>query len=168
VNGIGERAGNTALEEVIAALHVHGAALCVHTGVDPVGIHGVSQLVEERSGIALPPNKAVVGRNAFRHASGIHQDGVIKHRETYEVLDPRVFGHPRGTEIVLGKLSGRRGFAERAAALGFALSGEHLERAFTRFQAVASERLEVDDEALRAICRGASPRGAAPGFALDL
>ena len=116
VNGIGERAGNTAFEEVVMAISVHGAALGVHTGVDPRGICALSALVERHSGVAVPRNKAVVGANAFRHASGIHQDGVLKWRENYEVLDPSAIGHARGTEIVLGKLSGRAGFVARAQA----------------------------------------------------
>jgi hypothetical protein len=106
VNGIGERAGNTSLEEVVVALRVHGEALGVHTGVDPSGICPLSRLVEQRSGLRVPANKAIVGRNAFRHASGIHQDGVLKARETFEVIDPALVGHERGTEIVLGKLPG--------------------------------------------------------------
>ncbi len=173
VNGIGERAGNTSFEEVVMALRVHGEALGVHTGVDARGIHGLSGLVAERSGIAVPPNKAIVGRNAFRHASGVHQDGVLKNRETYEVIDPAHIGHPEGTRIVLGKLSGRAGFAARVAALGIELGGEALERAFHRFQALADRVPEVDDASLRALCRGGSGTGGAglgagPGFALDL
>jgi 2-isopropylmalate synthase len=155
VNGIGERAGNTALEEVVMALHVHGAALGVHTDVDATGICGLSRCVAERSGIPVPPNKPIVGGNAFRHASGIHQDGVIKWRESYEVLDPAAIGHERGTEIVLGKLSGRAGFAQRVRALGFDLSGEVFDRAFERFQHLADGRGEVLDDDLRAICAGA-------------
>jgi 2-isopropylmalate synthase len=153
VNGIGERAGNTSFEEVVMALRVHGEALGVHTGVDPGGIYRVSRLVEERSGMPVPPNKPIVGRNAFRHASGIHQDGVIKWRENYELIDPTVIGHPTGTEIVLGKLSGRAGFAERARALGFALDAAALDAAFARFQSVADARREVADEDVREICR---------------
>jgi len=149
VNGIGERAGNTSLEEVAAALHVHGARLGVTTGLRLVTLHALSCAVAERSGIAVPPNKAVVGRNAFRHASGIHQDGVLKHRETYEVLDPALIGHPTGSEIVLGKLSGRAGFASRIAALGFALAESELERAFRAFQRLAATRREVGDAQLR-------------------
>ena len=184
VNGIGERAGNGSFEEVVLALRVHAATLGVRTGVDSRGIHGLSRLVAERSGIAVPPNKAVVGGNAFRHASGVHQDGVLKHRETYETLDPAWIGHPEGTRIVLGKLSGRAGFAARARELGFPLEGAALERAFARFQAVADRSREVDDAALREIChpgpglgsRPESPPGArrpegprrAPGFSLDL
>ena len=114
VNGIGERAGNTALEEVVVALRLHGTTLGVHSDVEPRGIYEVSKLVEARSGIAVPPNKAIVGQNAFRHASGIHQDGVLKKRETFEWIDPAMVGNPNGTQIVLGKLSGRAGFAARA------------------------------------------------------
>jgi len=127
----------------------------VHTDVDATGICGLSRCVAERSGIPVPPNKPIVGGNAFRHASGIHQDGVIKWRESYEVLDPAAIGHERGTEIVLGKLSGRAGFAQRVRALGFDLSGEVFDRAFERFQRLADGRREVLDEDLRAICAGA-------------
>jgi 2-isopropylmalate synthase len=174
VNGIGERAGNTSFEEVIAAIHVHGSRLGVQTNVDLSGICTLSRLVEERSGMAVQANKAVVGRNAFRHASGVHQDGVLKHRSTYELLDPRVIGHPVGTEIVLGKLSGRSGFAQRVAALGLELSGAALDRAFARFQTMAEGKGEVDDSDVLAICGANSLSGdarvvpPAPGFALDL
>lgn len=152
VNGIGERAGNTSFEEVVMALHVHGETLGVHTDVDTTGICAVSRCVAERSGIAVPPNKAIVGGNAFRHASGIHQDGVIKWRENYEGIDPESIGHPRGTEIVLGKLSGRAGFAQRVRALGFELPEEAMACAFERFQIVANDKREVVDEELRSIC----------------
>ena len=153
MNGIGERAGNTSLEEVVMALRVHGPEIGVHTTVDPRGICPLSRLVEQRSGIAVPPNKAVVGANAFRHASGIHQDGVLKFRENYELIDPEEIGHPVGTEIVLGKLSGRAGFRERARQLGFALEGELFEAAFQRFQQQADRQRVVADDDLREICR---------------
>ncbi len=156
VNGLGERAGNTAFEEVIMALRVHGASLGVCTGVDTKGIYRVSQAVARHSGFAVPPNKAIVGRNAFRHASGIHQDGVLKHRATYEAIDPSEIGHPVGTEIVLGKLSGRHGFASRARELGFALDGVALDRAFERFQRIADQRGEIGDREVVAICCGAA------------
>jgi 2-isopropylmalate synthase len=156
VNGLGERAGNTAFEEVVMALRVHGPELGVHTDVETRGIHALSKRVEACSGIPVPPNKAVVGANAFRHASGIHQDGVLKRRQNYEVLDPREIGHPTGSEIVLGKLSGRAGFAERARRLGFALEGDALERAFLRFQERAARRRVVEDDDLRGICAAAS------------
>ncbi len=152
VNGIGERAGNTAFEEVVMALRVHGQAMGVHTDVDPTGICAISKLVEERSGMPVPPNKPVVGGNAFRHASGVHQDGVLKWRETYEVIDPATIGHQQGTEIVLGKLSGRAGFVARVAELGLSLPGDCLDRAFDRFQELANHMREVGDEDLRRIC----------------
>ncbi|NNL68184.1 MAG: 2-isopropylmalate synthase [Myxococcales bacterium] len=153
VNGIGERAGNTSFEEVVMALRVHGRELGVHTDVDARGIYPLSRLVEQRSGIAVPPNKAVVGANAFRHASGIHQDGVLKLRENFECLDPKEIGHPTGTEIVLGKLSGRAGFRERIRQLGFPLEGPALQSAFERFQAQADRQRVIADEDLRTICR---------------
>jgi 2-isopropylmalate synthase len=156
VNGIGERAGNTPFEEVVMALRVHGDAMGVHTDVDAAGICGLSALVEERSGIRVPPNKAIVGANAFRHASGIHQDGVLKWRETYEVIDPASIGHVRGTEIVLGKLSGRAGFMARLSALGVDLSDEVRERAYTCFQEVADTTPIVDDVRLREIVSSVS------------
>ena len=156
VNGIGERAGNTSFEEVVMALRVPGAAMGVHTRVDPRGIYPVSRLVEERSGIRVPPNKAVVGANAFRHASGIHQDGVLKFRQNFELIDPDEIGHPVGTEIVLGKLSGRAGFRDRARTLGFDLEGEAFERAFADFQARADRQRVIRDDDLRAICTAAA------------
>jgi len=155
VNGIGERAGNTAFEEVVMAISVHGKALGVHTAVDPRGICALSALVERHSGVAVPRNKAVVGANAFRHASGIHQDGVLKWRENYEVLDPAAIGHARGSEIVLGKLSGRAGFVARAKQLGFCLTDQALDAAFDRFQRIADEQPVVEDDDLRSICAAA-------------
>jgi 2-isopropylmalate synthase len=157
VNGIGERAGNTAFEEVVMAIRVHGAALGVATGVDSRAIDGLSRLVAERSGIAVPPNKAVVGGNAFRHASGIHQDGVLKHRATFECFDPAEVGNVRGTQIVLGKLSGRAGFAARVAALGLRLDDRALARAFRRFQALAASGAAVGDAELRGLCSETGP-----------
>jgi len=158
VNGLGERAGNTAFEEVVMALRVHAVDLGVHTDIDPGGICATSRLVEERSGVAVPLNKAVVGGNAFRHASGIHQDGVIKWRENYELLDPEVIGHATGTEIVLGKLSGRGGFAARVRALGIGLPGDSFGHAFDEFQRIANGKNEVVDDDLRRICAAAVER----------
>jgi 2-isopropylmalate synthase len=153
INGIGERAGNTSLEEVVIALKVHGERLGVHTDLRTEEIYPLSKLIEQKSGLVVPPNKAVVGRNAFRHASGIHQDGVLKQRDTYEVIDPAWVGHPEGTRIVLGKLSGRAGVAARAKALGCELRGAELARVYEVFQRVADERTEVHDEELLAICK---------------
>lgn len=152
VNGIGERAGNTAFEEVVVALLMHGSEMGVCTQVDPSGIHALSTLVSERSGMVVQPNKAIVGANAFRHASGIHQDGMLKERSTFEAIDPKLIGHPKGTEIVLGKLSGRAGFRSRVEALGIELSSEAAEAAFARFQALADQAALVTDEDLRRAC----------------
>jgi 2-isopropylmalate synthase len=153
VNGIGERAGNTSFEEVVMALRVHGERLGVYTGVDTTGIYALSRLVEERSGIAVPSNKAIVGKNAFRHASGIHQDGVLKRRETFEVIDPVWVGHPKGSEIVLGKLSGRAGFKSRARELGYDLTGPQFDVAFVAFQKLADTTREVGTDDVHRICR---------------
>jgi 2-isopropylmalate synthase len=153
INGIGERAGNTSLEEVVIALKVHGARLGVHTDLKTEEIYPLSKLIEQKSGLLVPPNKAVVGRNAFRHASGIHQDGVLKQRDTYEVIDPAWVGHPEGTRIILGKLSGRAGVAARAKVLGCELRGAELARVYEVFQRVADERTEVQDDELLAICK---------------
>ncbi|HET6334187.1 MAG TPA: 2-isopropylmalate synthase [Polyangiales bacterium] len=153
INGIGERAGNTSLEEVVIALKVHGKRLGVHTDLKTEEIYPLSKLIEQKSGLLVPPNKAVVGRNAFRHASGIHQDGVLKQRDTYEVIDPAWVGHPEGTRIILGKLSGRAGVASRAKVLGCELRGAELARVYEVFQRVADERTEVQDDELLAICK---------------
>jgi 2-isopropylmalate synthase len=156
VNGIGERAGNTSFEEVVMTIAVHGGSLGVHTTVDTTGIYALSRLVEERSHIAVPANKAIVGRNAFRHASGIHQDGVLKHRLNFECIDPAQIGHPTGTEIVLGKLSGTAGFVSRARALGFELQETELARALRDFQAMADRKAELSDGDVRDICTAAA------------
>jgi 2-isopropylmalate synthase len=152
VNGIGERAGNTSFEEVVMAIAVHGESLGVHTEVDTTGIYALSKLVQARSGIPVTANKAIVGRNAFRHASGIHQDGVLKHRANFECIDPAVIGHPTGTEIVLGKLSGTAGFAAKARALGFELRGGQLHNAFAAFQTLADRQRDISDDEVREIC----------------
>ena len=99
----------------------------------------------------MPLNKAVVGGNAFRHASGIHQDGVLKFRETYELIDPAAIGHARGSEIVLGKLSGRAGFVARVEALGITVPPDGLDEVFVRFQTLANGKREVDDDDLRGL-----------------
>ena len=154
INALGERAGNTSLEGVVLALRVHGERLGVGTGVDSTGLYALSEQVAARSGIAVPANKAIVGRNAFRHASGIHQDGVLKWRGNYEVLDPAAIGHERGSEIVLGKLSGRAGFVARVQALGLRFAEDGIEAAFQRFQAIADRQREVGDDDLRRIVAG--------------
>ncbi|HSY22104.1 MAG TPA: 2-isopropylmalate synthase [Polyangiaceae bacterium] len=165
VNGIGERAGNTSFEEVVMAIAVHGKTLGVHTNVDATGICPLSKLVEERSGLAVPPNKGIVGRNAFRHASGIHQDGVLKHRQNFECIDPTQIGHATGTEIVLGKLSGNAGFTARCRALGLEMPPPVAARAFRAFQALADRKREVFDEDVRALVARATAEGSGGGGA---
>ncbi|KAJ3245752.1 hypothetical protein HDU78_008634 [Chytriomyces hyalinus] len=112
INGIGERAGNTSLEEVIMSLHTHPSYFPVYHSVDTTQIYMTSQLVTKKSGMVIQPNKAIVGSNAFAHESGIHQDGVLKHKETYEIIQPQTIGLPSNS-MVLGKLSGRAAFKQR-------------------------------------------------------
>ena len=118
--------------------------------VDTTQIAKVSRLVSALTGIVVQPNKAIVGDNAFAHESGIHQDGILKHHKTYEIMRPQMVGL-RGRRLVLGKLSGRHAFAERLKALGFRLSAEELDRAFARFKGLADKKKEVFDDDLMAI-----------------
>jgi len=143
VNGIGERAGNTALEEIVMAITTRADELNLKTNIDTRQIYSASRLVSELTGFPIQPNKAVVGANAFRHQSGIHQDGVLKKRSTYEVIDPRDVGVP-SSSIVLGKLSGRHAFRQRLDELGYRnISDEAVERAFISFKALADKKKEI-------------------------
>ena len=151
INGIGERAGNTSIEEVIMAIRTRGDFTGLRTDVRTEELYRASRLVERVSGMAVQSNKAVVGRNAFRHSSGIHQDGVLKLRETYEIMDPASIGIPAGDSIVLTKLSGRHGLRARIADLGVELGEEALARVYEAFQDVADRKDEVDDRDLHAI-----------------
>jgi 2-isopropylmalate synthase len=156
VNGIGERAGNASLEEIAMTLKIRADFYQASCGVDTTQIAKTSRLVSGLTGIVVQPNKAIVGRNAFRHESGIHQDGILKHRMTYEIMRPQDVG--LGTsELVLGKLSGRHAFARRLAALGFKLSRPDMERAFARFKDLADKKKEVFDEDLAAIVEDELP-----------
>ncbi|NQT48068.1 MAG: 2-isopropylmalate synthase, partial [Chloroflexi bacterium] len=150
VNGIGERAGNASLEEIVMAIKTRGDRFRFSTQVDTTQIYKTSRLVSELTGFVVQPNKAIVGANAFRHQSGIHQDGVIKRAITYEIMDPREVGIPAST-LVLGKLSGRRAFKERLAELGYALGEEDLGRAFVAFKEIADKKKEVTDRDLETI-----------------
>jgi 2-isopropylmalate synthase len=161
VNGIGERAGNTSLEEVVMAIRTRADFFDFHTDIDTKQLWPASQLVERLSGMPVQWNKAVVGKNAFRHGSGIHQDGILKLRETWEIMDPTEIGVPMGTQLVLGKLSGRHAFRERMHELGHDLEGDELERVFATFKALADEKVELDDRGLHAIVRGQRIGGAA-------
>ena len=150
INGIGERAGNASLEEVIMGLHTRRDLFGLTTNVDTTQLYRTSQLVSDITGFPVQPNKAIVGGNAFRHASGIHQDGMIKERTTYEIMDPRSVGVP-GSALVLGKLSGRAGLKARLDELGYHLSPEQLNQAFEAFKGLADKKREVDDRDLESL-----------------
>jgi len=147
INGIGERAGNASLEEIIMAVDTRKDFFKVDMGIDTTQIYQASRLVSRITGMAVQSNKAVVGENAFRHASGIHQDGVLKNRSTYEVMQPERVGVP-GSTMVLGKLSGRAGLQSRLEALGYMLSREELSAVFESFKVLADKKREVNDRDL--------------------
>lgn len=156
VNGIGERAGNASLEEIVMSLKVRPEYYDATTGIDTRQIVKASRLVSTLTGIVVQPNKAIVGDNAFRHESGIHQDGILKHRLTYEIMRPQDIGLGE-SKLVLGKLSGRHAFVKRLGALGFKLSNADLGRAFDRFKALADKKKEVFDQDLIAIVEDELP-----------
>jgi len=146
INGIGERAGNTALEEVVMILRQH-AHLNLDTQINSKMLHGISDLVSESMGMPVQPNKAIVGANAFAHSSGIHQDGVIKKRETYEIIDPKEVG-VNESAIVLTARSGRAALAYRAKNIGYELDKLQLDKVYQQFLIVADIQKEVGDEDL--------------------
>ncbi len=150
VNGIGERAGNAAMEEIVMALKVRKDYFGVETSINTREIIRASRLVSRLTGFVVAPNKAIVGKNAFRHESGIHQDGVLKYRQTYEIMAPEDIGLDKN-ELVLGKHSGRHALAERLHQLGFDLSKEELDRIFEEFKRLADRKKEVFDEDLIAL-----------------
>jgi 2-isopropylmalate synthase len=150
VNGIGERAGNTSLEEVVMALHTRRLLLNFVTGIDTTQIMRVSKLVSNYTGIVVQPNKAIVGANAFAHEAGIHQDGMLKHQQTYEIMRPETVGVSQ-TRLVLGKHSGRHAFKVRLSELGYALSEADLDKAFERFKLLADKKKTVSDADLEAL-----------------
>ena len=150
INGIGERAGNASLEEIVMALRTRRDLLKYTTNVDTTQIHRTSRLVSDLTGMSVQPNKAIVGANAFRHESGIHQDGMLKERTTYEIMDPRDIGLT-GTTLTLGKLSGRHAFKARLEELGYTLSDEEFTRAFTAFKELADKKKEIGDRDIEAL-----------------
>jgi 2-isopropylmalate synthase len=150
VNGIGERAGNASLEEIVMALKTRQDLLGYTTGIDTSQIYKTSRLVSELTGMVVQPNKAIVGANAFRHESGIHQDGILKERVTYEIIDPESVG-VAGTTLTLGKLSGRHAFRKHLEELGYTLTGEELSRAFVAFKELADKKKEITDRDLEAL-----------------
>ena len=151
INGLGERAGNAALEEIVMAVRTRQDAFPCDTRIDTTQIVPTSKLVSTITGFPVQPNKAIVGANAFAHESGIHQDGVLKHRETYEIMRAEDVGWT-ANKIVLGKLSGRNAFKQRLQELGIELDSEaELNAAFTRFKELADQKAEIFDEDIVAI-----------------
>jgi 2-isopropylmalate synthase len=150
INGLGERAGNAALEEIGVAFHIRNDIYGIETGLNLKEIKRTSQMVSRLTGSVIQPNKAVVGKNAFAHESGIHQDGVLKHKETYEIISPALIGEDE-VPLVLGKHSGRAAFRERAEKMGFDLSDEKLNKAFQEFKKLADRKKEVTEEDLTAL-----------------
>jgi 2-isopropylmalate synthase len=152
INGIGERAGNASLEEIVMALEVRADALPHRTGIHTQALVPTSNTLSSIVGVSVPPNKAIVGANAFAHEAGIHQDGMLKHELTYEIMRPESVGAP-GTRLVLGKHSGMRGLDARCRALGHRLRQPELERLYTKVTALADRTKSVDDDALATIIR---------------
>jgi 2-isopropylmalate synthase len=150
VNGIGERAGNTSLEEVVMALQTRRPVYNLTTGIDSTQIMRASKLVSNYTGIVVQPNKAIVGANAFAHEAGIHQDGMLKHQQTYEIMRPETVGVTHSS-LVLGKHSGRHAFKSRLTEMGFALSEPELDKAFTRFKDLADKKKVITDADLEAL-----------------
>ncbi|CAN1131341.1 2-isopropylmalate synthase 2, chloroplastic [Linum perenne] len=155
INGIGERAGNASLEEVVMAMKCRGVHILggLYTGINTKHITIASKMVEDYSGLQLQPHKAIVGANAFAHESGIHQDGMLKHRGTYEIIDPEDIGLERANNagIVLGKLSGRHALKDRLDELGHVLDDQQLGNIFWRFKAVAEQKKRITDADLIAL-----------------
>ncbi|MCE1252152.1 MAG: 2-isopropylmalate synthase [Anaerolineae bacterium] len=150
INGIGERAGNTSLEEVVMALETRKPIFGLHTGIDTTQIVRLSKMVSNYTGIVVQPNKAIVGANAFAHEAGIHQDGMLKHQQTYEIMRPEMVGASH-TKLVLGKHSGRNALKNRMQDLGYNLSVEELDKLFARFKLLADKKKTITDADLEAL-----------------
>jgi 2-isopropylmalate synthase len=150
INGIGERAGNASLEEIVMTLKTRQDIFSLTTNIDTTQIYRTSRLVSELTGFLVQPNKAIVGANAFRHQSGIHQDGVLKKAITYEIMDPKSVGIP-SSALVLSKLSGRHAFKERLSELGYTLGEEDLNRAFQGFKKLADKKKEITDRDIESL-----------------
>ena len=158
INGIGERAGNCSLEEVVMALRTRHDRYGLETGIDTTKLYPASRVVTAVTGSRVQPNKAIVGRNAFAHEAGIHQDGVLKHAETYEIMKPETVGVPENS-LVLGKHSGRHAFSDRLETLGFSVSREEMEELFIKFKSLADRKKSVYDEDIEALVLGTSQSG---------
>src|SRR5436189_1658377 len=150
INGIGERAGNASLEEVVMAMKVRNDVLPYWTNIDGTLLTRASKLVAAATSFPVQYNKAIVGRNAFAHESGIHQDGMLKHTQTYEIMTPGSVG-VKQTSLVMGKHSGRHAFVHKLQEMGYQLAGNQLEDAFVRFKALADRKKHVYDEDIEAL-----------------
>ena len=159
INGIGERAGNASLEELVMAMRVRPDRYPYHTAIVSERLYPASQLLSEIVGFSVQPNKAIVGRNAFAHEAGIHQDGIIKNPLTYEIMTPQSVGVP-GTSLVLGKHSGRHALAQHCEKLGYHLERRELDHVYRQFLALADDAKSIEDssilEIIRAMCQGDS------------
>ncbi len=151
INGIGERAGNTSLEEFVMLLDTRAKLLGLYTNVTTTEIARTSRMISRMTGYPVQPNKAIVGRNAFSHESGIHQDGVLKNPETFEIMDPRKVGLDDSNQLVLGKLSGRAALRDALEKMGYHLTGDQLAAAFKRFKVVADRKKQVTAMDLEAL-----------------
>lgn len=152
INGIGERAGNASLEELVMALTVRQSCFDIYTSVDTSQLYPASRLLAEITGIDVQPNKAIVGRNAFAHEAGIHQDGVLKNPLTYEIMTPESVGVP-GNSIVLGKHSGRRALTARLKSLGYTFSQEEINSIYQQFTTLADRKKHIHDDDLRSLIK---------------
>src|SRR5690606_36721865 len=151
INGLGERAGNAALEEIVMALRTRSDLYPVRTGIVTEQIYRTSRLVSVLTGVSVQPNKAIVGENAFAHEAGIHEDGVLKERSTYEIMTPASIGLPE-SRLVLGKHSGRHAFKERLREMGYVdMSDEEIQRAYESFIELADRKKSVSEKDIRAI-----------------
>ena len=150
INGIGERAGNTSLEEIAMSIHTRGSLLNLSMGINTKEIYPTSRLVSMITGIVVQPNKAIVGANAFAHEAGIHQDGVLKNKMTYEIMEPETIGLS-SNRLVLGKHSGRHAFREKLNELGYDLTKEEVDKLFNKMKELADKRKELLDEDIEAL-----------------
>jgi len=150
INGIGERAGNTSLEEVVMALRTRPQVYHLETGIDSTQITRTSRMVSNYTGMLIQPNKAIVGANAFSHEAGIHQDGILKHQATYEIMTPETVGLSQ-SNLVLGKHSGRHAFRVRLEDLGYELNSDDLNQAFRRFKELADKKKTITDADIEAL-----------------
>ena len=152
INGIGERAGNASLEEAVMAIHTRPDAMGVRieTNINTTEIYRTSQMVSHLTGFVIQPNKAIVGANAFAHESGIHVDGMLKERSTYEIMTPETIGLS-GSKMVLGRHSGRHGFSDRCIQLGYKLTEDELQKAYEKFLDIADKKKEIFDEDIAVI-----------------